>query len=401
MWSKITSDSLMIEFEKAFEIVMNSSFRIGEEVIPFEKSLNRILAEDVICDMDMPPFNKASVDGFACRLSDIASEMEIIETIPAGTWPVKKVGKNQCSRIMTGAAVPDGADCVVMVEDTKVLESGKLRFTAASTKKNIAYKAEDIRKGDIVIKYPKQITPQDIAVMATAGHTSVRVSMMPRIAVISSGDEIVEPDKIPAVSQIRNSNSYQLIAQASRAGVNAAYYGIVRDDAGETFKVISSAIADNDVVIITGGVSMGDFDFVPQVMERAGVKLLFTKVAVQPGKPTTFGIHPKALVFGLPGNPVSSFVQFELLVRPLIYRMMGFDWKPLTISVPMKEKYSRRTSDRMGLVPVVINPDGLAEVVEYHGSAHISALPGATGIVIIPLGSDTIDKGRIVSVRQI
>jgi len=391
----------MIEFDKAFNIVMNSSFRVGEEVIPFEKSLNRILSEDVISDMDMPPFNKASVDGFACRLADIAAEMQIIETIPAGKWPRNKVGKNQCSRIMTGAAVPEGADCVLMVEDTEVLESGSLRFTGALTKKNIAHKAEDIRKGDIVIRCPKQITPQDIAVMATAGHTSVKVSKMPRIAVISSGDEIVEPDKIPGISQIRNSNSYQLIAQASRAGVVAAYYGIVKDDAGETFKVISSAIADNDLVIITGGVSMGDFDFVPGVMERAGVKLLFTKVAVQPGKPTTFGIHPKALVFGLPGNPVSSFVQFELLVRPLIYRMMGLDWKPLTISVPMKEKYTRKTKDRMGLIPVVISPDGLAEVVEYHGSAHISALPGATGIIAIPPGSDSIEKGQIVSVRQI
>ena len=391
----------MILFEKAFEIVMNSSFPTGNEKTPFTKSLGRILAADVISDMDMPPFNKASVDGFACKQSDITGELEIIETIPAGRWPEKSVGKNQCSRIMTGAVVPDGADCVIMVEDTEVLKSGRLRFTESSTKENIAFKGEDIRKGDVVIKAPKQITPQDIAVMATVGHTAVTVSRMPRIAVISSGDEIVEPDQVPGVSQIRNSNSYLLAAQAERDGVAARYYGIVRDNVDETFSVISDAIAENDLVLITGGVSMGDFDFVPSVLERAGVKILFSRVAVQPGRPTTFGVHPKALIFGLPGNPVSSFVQFELLVRPLIFRMMGLNWEPLTIAVPLKERYSRRSSDRMGLIPVHITSDGFAEVVKFHGSAHISALPGASGIVAIPPGVNAIEKGEIVRVRQI
>jgi molybdopterin molybdotransferase len=288
-----------------------------------------------------------------------------------------------------------------MVEYTEILRSGRLKYTGISTKENIAFKGEDIREGDVVIRAPKQITPQDIAVMATAGHTVVTVSRMPRIAVISSGDEIVEPDQVPGVSQIRNSNSYQLAAQAERAGVAARYYGIVRDDVEKTFSVISDAISENEIVLITGGVSMGDFDFVPSVLERAGVKILFSRVAVQPGKPTTFGVHPKALVFGLPGNPVSSFVQFELLVRPLIYRMMGMNWEPLTISVPLKERYSRRSSDRMGLIPVHITSDGFAEVVEFHGSAHISALPGASGFVAISRGVSVIEKGEVVKVRQI
>jgi molybdopterin molybdotransferase len=391
----------MIPFEKAYDIVMNSSFRMGSERIPFTKSLNRILTADVVSDMDMPPFNKASVDGFACKKSDLTGDLEIIETIPAGKWPEKTVNEGQCSQIMTGAAVPEGADCVIMVEDTRILPSGKLKFIASSTKENIAFKAEDIKKGDVVLKAARQITPQDIAVMATVGSTSVTVSKMPEIALIISGDEIVEPDQIPGISQIRNCNAYQLIAQSERAGVSARYYGIARDDVEETFSIISRAIAENNLILITGGVSMGEFDFVPAVLERAGVRLLFTRVAVQPGKPTTFGIHPTALVFGLPGNPVSSFVQFELLVRPLIYRMMGYNWEPLTISVPMKEKYSRKYSDRMGLIPVKITNDGFAEVVEYHGSAHISALPGASGIISIPLGVNIIEKGQIVSVRQI
>jgi molybdopterin molybdotransferase len=391
----------MIAFGKAFEIVMNSAFSTGTEKISFTGSLNRILAADVESDMDMPPFNKASVDGFACKKADLSNDLEIIETIPAGRWPEKRVSKNQCSRIMTGAAVPEGADCVIMVEDSEVLPSAKLKFTGISTKENIAHKAEDIKKGDVVIKAWKLITPQDIAVMATVGHTSVTVSKMPKIAVISSGDELVEPHVKPGISQIRNCNGYQLIAQAERAGSVARYYGIARDDKEETYSIISKAITENDVVLITGGVSMGDFDFVPSVLERAGVKILFTRVAVQPGKPTTFGVHPKAIVFGLPGNPVSSFVQFELLVRPMIYKMMGLTWKPLTISFPIKENYSRKSADRMGLIPVSITDDGFVQTVKFHGSAHISALPYASGIVTIPLGVNTIEKGEIVNVRLI
>ncbi|OFY64866.1 MAG: hypothetical protein A2V64_04100 [Bacteroidetes bacterium RBG_13_43_22] len=391
----------MIPFEKAFEIVMNSSFRTGTEIVPFTRSLNRILAADVTSDINMPPFNKASVDGFACRKSDLSNDLEIIETIPAGKWPEKEVDKNQCTRIMTGAAVPEGADCVIMVEDTETLPSGKVRFTGTSTKENIAHKAEDIEKNDVVIKAGKQINPQDIAVMATVGHTSVTVSKIPEIAVISTGDELVEPHMTPGISQIRNSNAYQLIAQAERAGAVAKYYGIARDDKEETYSIISRAIDENDLVLITGGVSMGDFDFVPSVLERAGVKILFTRVAVQPGKPTTFGVHRKAIVFGLPGNPVSSFVQFELLVRPLINNMMGYTWKPVTLSFPMREKYSRKSADRMGLIPVSITDDGFVRRVEFHGSAHISALPDATGMVIIPHGVDSIEKGEIVNVRLI
>ena len=165
--------------------------------------------------------------------------------------------------------------------------------------------------------------------MASAGKTTVSVSRMPAVAVISSGNEIVEPQYVPAESQIRNSNSWQLLAQIERAGAKGRYYGIARDDEDATFRLVCRAIEENDLVIITGGVSMGDFDFVPAVLEKAGVKLLFTRVAVQPGKPTTFGIHENAAVFGLPGNPVSSFMMFEMLVRPFISAMMNYNWHPV------------------------------------------------------------------------
>ena len=391
----------LISFEKAYDIVMNSAFDKEAETIDFTCSLNRVLSADIISDIDMPPFNKATVDGFACRRANMGADLEIIETISAGSPPERKVFENQCSKIMTGAAIPDGADTVFMVEDSVILPSGKVRYTGSFTKDNISLRGEDIRSGETVLEKGKLIRPQDIALMALAGNTSVTVSKQPVVAVISSGNELVEPTEKPGLSQIRNTNSYQLMAQIGRAGAIGKYYGIARDDEDATYEILDQAISQSDVVLITGGVSMGDFDFVPSVLERADVRILFSRVNIQPGKPTTFGIHQKALVFGLPGNPVSSFVQFELLVRPLLCRMMGYQWDPVILELPMGSSFTRKSADRRALVPVVITKDRLVSPVEYHGSAHISAFSIATGIITLPEGKKTVEKGEIVSVRQI
>ncbi len=391
----------MISFEKALSIVMAAERRVGAETVPFTRTLGRVLASDALSDIDMPPFNRSSMDGFAVRKADIHLDLEVIETIPAGKSPQKKIGKGQCSGIMTGAMVPDGADCVVIVEDTVTLPSGMIRISNHVIKENISYRGEDVKKGGIVLRQGRIINPEDIAVLASTGNTSVIVSRMPEVAVISTGSELIEPYATPVGSQVRDSNSYQLIAQIARTGANGRSYGIAEDDEAATLSLVRKAIEENDIVILSGGVSMGDYDFVPSVFKKAGVNIQFDRIAVQPGKPTTFGIHPDALVFGLPGNPVSSFLQFELLVRPLIYKIMGSYWDPIKISLPMKEKYSRRASERMGLIPVVITKDNMVSPVEYHGSAHISAIPFADGIIMIPLGRNTIEKGELVSVRPV
>jgi len=391
----------MIPFDKALETVMKSVFSTGTETISFTRSINRILAENITSDIDMPSFNKASVDGFACRKSELGNELEIIETIPAGKIPEKLIGANQCSRIMTGAMLPEGADCVVMVEDTEIVTSGLMSFKGFLIKENIAARGEDVKKGDVLLKSGRMINPKDIAVLASAGKTSVTVSKMPSVAVISTGSELVEPSEVPGGSQIRNINAYQLLAQVEKAGATGKYYGIVKDDEEQTFRIVERAIGENDLLLITGGVSMGDFDFVPAVLEKAGVRLLFTRVAVQPGKPTTFGIHKNAIVFGLPGNPVSSFMMFEFLVRPLIAGMTGYEWQPVVTRLRMNEEYTRKQTDRIALIPVKIMGEFDVSPVEFHGSAHITALSDADGIITMPVGTSTIEKGKIVSVRQI
>jgi molybdopterin molybdotransferase len=391
----------MITFEKAFEIVMDHARLTDVESIAFSQSAGKILAENIQCDLEMPPFNRSAVDGYACHRIDLLNELEVMEVIPAGQEPSAFVGKNQCSKIMTGAIVPEGCDVVIMVEEVSVTGSGKVKFRGENPKTNISFKGEDAKPGDLLLKSGKLIKPQDIAVLATVGHIKVSVRKLPSVGIISTGDELVEPDKIPAISQIRNSNAYQLLAQVERAAGRGTYLGIAPDNEKATFKLIEKAIRENEVVILTGGVSMGDFDFVPKVLELAGVKILFDQVNVQPGKPTTFGVHSKGVVFGLPGNPVSSFIQFETLVRPFIYRMMGYSWKQVEEKLPMAIRFERKSPVRLGWVPVVINENREVEPVDFHGSAHISALPYADGLIAINAGTKVVEKGEIVSVRQI
>jgi molybdopterin molybdotransferase len=391
----------MITFEEAFKIVMKSVFETKTEIIPFTDSCGRILAEYILSDVDMPPFSRSAVDGYACHRIDINNELEVIEVISAGKKPLQLVGKNQCSKIMTGAIIPDGCDVVFMIEESENFRNGKIRFSGTDLKLNISVKGEDVRTGDVVLKKGKLIQPQDVAVMASVGHTKVNVKKKPVVGIISTGDELINPSDFPVISQIRNSNAYQLDAQVTRAGGTAIEYGIAPDNENITYEIIQKAIHECDIVIITGGVSMGDFDFVPEVLIRSGVKILFDRVNVQPGKPTTFGVHSKAIVFGLPGNPVSSFIQFEMLVRPLINRMMGYTWIPREQKLPLAINYERKSSDRLGLIPVHINEEMEVIPVDFHGSAHITALSDSDGIIAMKPGIKSLTKGEIVNVRQI
>lgn len=390
----------MIEFEEAFKIVMGSVFETKTESVLFNDSCQRILAEDIISDIDMPPFNRSAVDGYACHKTDLNSHLEVVEIIAAGKLPQQSVSKNQCSKIMTGAVVPEGCDIVFMVEESENLQNGKVRFTGNETKLNMSFRGEDVKKGDTILKAGLLIRPQDIAVLASVGHTEVLVKKRPVIGIISTGDELIDPSEIPGISQIRNSNAYQLRAQVTRAGGSGTDYGIAPDDEAATYKMILKAIQESDIVLITGGVSMGDFDFVPSVLTRCGVNILFDRVNVQPGKPTTFGVHDKAVIFALPGNPVSSFIQFELIVRPLINRMMGYVWKPVEYRLPMAIKYERRSTDRLSLIPVYIKDMEIIPV-DFHGSAHITALSYSDGIIRMKPGIKSLEKGEIVNVRQI
>jgi molybdopterin molybdotransferase len=390
----------MITFEEAYKTVMDQAYTLSVERVEMMDSLGRVLAEDIEADMDMPPFDKAAVDGYACRIEDIQKPLEVIETIAAGKVPLKDIGKGECSKIMTGAMVPRGADGVLMVEDTEILPDNRIRFIKSDTNKNISYRSEDISSGDKLIDKGTLIQPQHIAVLVTAGAIKPLVYSRVRISIFSTGDELVEPQEKPAMSKIRNSNAYQLMAQVRKAGAVAEYFGIVPDDKDKLLLMIGKVFKHNDIVLLTGGVSMGDFDFVPEVLKNSGIDILFKSIAVQPGRPTVFGRKSDRYIFGLPGNPVSSFVLFELLVKPFIMKLMGCTSEPPVLILPMGADFRRRHALRKSFTPVKII-DGQLFPIEYHGSAHINAYTGADGIIAMETGIMELKKGEPVRVRQV
>ena len=391
----------MIKFDDAFEIMMGSARRLGMERVGIERALNRVLAEDVASDIDMPPFNKSAMDGFACRRADLANELTIIETIPAGLVPKKVIEQNQCAKIMTGAVVPEGADCVIMVEYTKSVGENRIRFTGSSTEENICLKGEDIKKGDVVLRAGCRISAQHIAVLASHGWVKPLVSLQPKVGIIATGDELVEPGQKPTACQIRNSNAFQLAAQVVSAAVIATNYGIAADTKEAIEPKLKKAIAENDVVILSGGVSVGDYDLVRGILEENNVKLLFEKVAVKPGRPMVFGVSDEVFCFGLPGNPVSTFIMFELLVKPFLFKMMGHDFKAVVAYRQLERTITRKKTERDSWLPVVFTNDNKVASIEYHGSAHLNALCEADGLLCIPSGAAEVREGVTVAVRQI
>jgi molybdopterin molybdotransferase len=401
----------MLPFEKALKTVLDSARRLGSERVALARAVNRILAEDVKSDIDMPPFDKSTRDGYACRRKDLANELTLIETIQAGTPPQKAIGPNQCAKIMTGAALPQGADCVIMVEFTRAPAAGAgftenptantVRFVGEGTDDNLCLKGEDIKAGEVVLQKGTRIRPQHIAVLASVGCTQPVVSKRPRVAVLATGDELVQPASRPGPSQIRNSNAFQLAAHIESAGAVAKNYGIARDTDQAIDRFFKKAVDQSDVVIVSGGVSVGDFDLVPKIFRQNNINLLFEKIDVKPGKPTVFGVSEKVYCFGLPGNPVSTFVTFELLVKPFLYKLMGYAYAPGNIRMPLGESITRKDIERRSWIPVTITDAGTLKPVEYHGSAHINALCTADGLVCIGVGVAEIEKGTIVPVRLI
>jgi len=361
------------------------------------RCLHRILAEDIKSDIDMPPFNKSAMDGYACRRADLHESLNVIEIIQAGYLPQKTVGKNECAKIMTGAIVPKGADFVAKVENTEATPDNKIRITDNDIAANICYRGEDVKRGEFVLRRGALILPQHIAVLANADISNVPVYKKPKVSIITTGSELREPGMPLPDGCIRNSNSYQLIGQLQRMAIEPDYLGIAADTENSLDLIIKKALSGSDVVLLSGGVSMGDYDLVPAVLAENGVNILFNMVAMQPGKPLTFGTRGKTAIFAFPGNPVSTFFPFEIMAKPFIYKLMGHDYITRTFPLITGVEFTRKRAERKTFIPVKIL-NGEVFPVEFHGSAHINSLCFAEGIISFPLGVLEIKKGQAVEV---
>ena len=396
----------MIPFSEALNTVISNIRVLDSERVALAKCAGGVLTKDIVSDVDMPPFDKSAMDGYACRRADLDQPLSVLEVIKAGSVPTRPVGSGECSKIMTGAMVPEGTDCVIMVEYTETADDGSVRFTGKDTRDNICLQGEDVRTGDTILHAGTLVGPQHIAMLAAVGCVEPSVARRPRVGVIATGDELVEPGVKPRPSQIRTTNGVQLCAQIERVGAIPVYCGIVQDTEKDTDRAVKRAIADNDVVLLSGGVSMGDFDFVPGVLRANGIEILFDAVAMKPGKPTVFGVSadqtvPRTYCVGLPGNPVSTFCQFELLVKPLLYGLMGHNYAPLEFMTPLATPFQRKRADREQWMPATLTRDGQAAPCEFHGSAHIAALSTATALLTVPTGVTSLDAGDPIRVRLI
>ena len=391
----------MSQFDDINKIIRHVKNKSSWELIAVEKAPGRILRENIIADMDMPPFDKSAMDGYACKLEEINQELELIEMIPAGHFPEKSLKSMQCSKIMTGAAVPEGADCVFMMEYAENLSNSRVKFTGKNTKKNICYQGEDYKKGDVLIPDGVIINAAHIAIMAANGYTEIKVAERPGVSLFSTGSELVEPELIPGKGQIRNSNARQLIAQLEQMKMEVKYLGLMEDNFSAIRECFQKAVSENDIIIVTGGASMGDYDLIPKLLEEEGFKFEWSSTGMKPGNPMSLAVRKDKYCFGLSGNPVSSLVQLEVLVKPVLYKLMGGNYNPVRILSILNDNFSRKKANRMGFEPVRINHSGMIDKIPYNGSADINAFSKANAILEFPVHQLELLKGEKAYVRPI
>lgn len=388
----------MISLDDAINLAINNAPLLKTEQVYFIDSLNRILAEDIYSDVDIPPFNKSAMDGYALKKEDVNKALKIVQIVRAGDTPLKNINSGECVKIMTGARLPENADYIAKIEDTSLNEQGLVVINNIENKSNIRYAGEDVKFNELILKKGTLIRPQEIATLASLGKVYIHVYCKPKIKVASTGNELIEPENKPNHEQIRNSNSYQILAQCKKIGIETKYTGIIKDDIEDTIKHIKNMMNDTDVIIFSGGVSMGDYDFIPKAISELGFTTIFKNIAVQPGKPTLMARKENQFCFGLPGNPVSSFVQLELIVKPFLYKMMGYHFKHQTISLPLAQNYKRKKAERTSIIPINIIENKVVPV-NYHGSAHLFALNKADGFIAIPQNTTFLAENTYVTVR--
>ncbi|MFZ5522589.1 MAG: gephyrin-like molybdotransferase Glp [Pseudomonadota bacterium] len=385
--------------------VLESVHKLEIEKVALEKSLGRVLAEDVRANRDLPPYDVSAMDGFAVRSADVTNppvKLAIIEDIKAGDMPTRIVHSGQCARIMTGAPVPQGADAVIRVEDTQALPDNSVQIDVAVKSGNdIRPQGEGMRNGEVVLLAGTEITPGVTGILATVKNKQVLVYHRPRVAILSTGDELEDIDDPVDPNKIPNSNSYALMAQVQALGIEPALLGIARDDPAELEEYLQRGLRF-DVLLVSGGTSVGVHDYVRPIIESLGVQMKFWRVAMKPGHPVAFGTTASTFVFGLPGNPVSSMVCFEEFVAPALRRMMGHSRLYRRIISARLTNGVKHQPGRTEFVRVTLakEEDGYAATsTGAQGSGMLLSMARADGLMVVPADSAGLAAESAVAVQ--
>lgn len=398
----------MISMEDALEIVLKQVSVLSSERVKLLSSLGRVLSENIYSDFDIPGFNRAAMDGYAVVAKDTVHAcpdrpvtLKVIDEVPAGFKVKSAISSGKAIRIMTGAVLPEGADAVVMVEYTEARGDKVMVFRSVKKGENVSFSGEDVKKGELVLPRGTLIRPQEVGMLAALGKTEVYVTRKPKVAIISTGDELIEPGKTLEKGKIYDSNSFSLFSQVLKCGADPERIGIVPDDKDELLHKVKMGLSSN-ILLLSGGVSEGKYDLVKEVLMEAGVKPLFWKVAVKPGKPTFFGIKERTLVFGLPGYPVSSMMNFENLVKPAIFKMLGRKgYKRIKIRAVLKGEI-KNSSGRKNFIRVrLIEENGrcLAIPAPSQKSGVLKSMVWANAVVVLSTDVRKVKNGEEVLVE--
>ncbi len=395
----------MLTVAEALDAVRSHARPLPPRTVRLRDALGLRLAVDVAADLDLPPFDKALVDGFAVRAGDLPgpATLRVVETIFAGRTPTKALGPGEAAEIMTGAPLPDGADAVVMVEKTSRPDADHVALSGPITPgQNWLVRGKEMKAGEVVVAAGSVLNPATLGVLASVGAAEVLARDRPRVKIMSTGDEVVDHTRAPGPGQIRDSNSVLLAALARQANATAHPRPIVPDQPDCLRRAFGVAVGSYDVLLVSGGVSAGQKDLVPDALAAVGVHPVFHKVRVKPGKPLWFGVgpdrgdRPPALVFGLPGNPVSGLVSFLLFVRPALAILAGREADEPTPSLPLAADY-RHADDRDVYRPARLVDGGTrVEPLLWAGSSDLRGAAAGDGFAIFPAGERMYKEGELV-----
>jgi molybdenum cofactor synthesis domain-containing protein len=394
----------VIPVSEAIKIVLAHAGTLGTDSVPLNDCAGRILAEDIIADTDLPPFDRAQMDGYAVRAADVANtptQLKIVGESAAGAGWHREMNAGEAVRIMTGAPVPVGADAVQQVELTRESNGAGMVeiLEPVEAGRSIVRRANEIRSGEKVLRAGEEINAQTIATLASFGYANVKVGRRPRVAVMATGTELVDVGETPGRDQIRDSNNYTIEAYAKLAGAAVERLPLAGDDREQLKQQMSAAVERCDVLVTSGGVSMGVYDLTKGAFKELGAEIFFERVALRPGKPTVFGRLGKTLIFGLPGNPVSVATTFNLFVRAALRAMQGATETSLPEMTAVLARDVKGSQDRESFLPAVLRTDEkgtlLVEPLRWGGSSDFVSFARATALLNVPADAK-LSSGSIV-----
>jgi molybdopterin molybdotransferase len=401
----------MISVSRAIDIVLEQVKPQPVETVSLEHCYGRILAEDIIADSDVPPFDRSQMDGYALRAADVSNvpaKLKIVGESAAGRGWHNELKGGEAVRIMTGAPVPQGADSVQQIELTQAANGDEVEILeSVSVGRSVVARGSEIKSGETVLRQGERIAAASMAVLASFGYSQAQVSKQPRVSVLATGSELVAVDQKPGQDQIRDSNNFTISTYATLAGAIVERLPLAGDDTALLKKQIQHAAEKSDVVITSGGVSVGDYDFTKPALRELGAEMFFERVALRPGKPTVFARLPGgALFFGLPGNPVSVSVTFNLFARTALLAMQSANETRLSQGCAMLTKPVKGSKERESYLPAIIetsndDPSLSATPLKWGGSSDFVGFAKASALIIVPAESGVIEQGSIVRILRL